>query len=160
MYDSSPMFADVLSTSSTNAICRIRLFIIQQPKPLLLLHANHMCVTGLIPEKATKRLIGKHFPYKSKKRGRCLVCSDRKTSTERGRIQKPRIFVRSVMCFYASKNASKITIPAQATDLVQSALPSSDFVKLLFVLMPVQVCLCVYIYSSYHVIPLQAVAYC
>ena len=44
------MFVDVLSTSSTNAICRIRLFILQQPKPLLLLHANHMCVTGLIPE--------------------------------------------------------------------------------------------------------------
>ena len=44
------MFADILSTSSTNAICRIRLFIIQQPKPLLLLLANHMCVTGLILE--------------------------------------------------------------------------------------------------------------
>ena len=68
-----------------------------------------------------------------------------KPRPERGRIQKPRIFFRSVMCFYARENASKITIPAQATDLVQSALPSSDFVKLLLVLMHVQVCLCVYI---------------
>ena len=49
------------------------------------------------------------------------------------------------MCFYGRENALKITIPAQATDLVQSALPSSDFVKLLLVLMHVQVCLCVYI---------------
>ena len=84
-----------------------------------------------------------------------------KSQPERGRIQKPRIFVQSVMCFYARENPSKITIPSQATDLIQSALPFSDFVKLLLVLMPVQVCLCVYIaIMSYPYKQLHTVEFC
>ena len=37
---------------------------------------------------------------------------------ECGRIQKQKIFVLNVMHFYAWENASKTTIPTQATDLI------------------------------------------
>ena len=44
------------------------------------------------PVSTAKRLIGKHFPYKNKKRGRCLVCGDRKTSTGKRKDTKTQNF--------------------------------------------------------------------
>ena len=40
---------------------------------------------GRRPVSADKRLTGKHFPYKSKKRGRCIVCGSQKSSSGKRR---------------------------------------------------------------------------
>lgn len=47
---------------------------------------------GRKPVSTAKRLIGKHFTYKSKKRGRCLVCGNHKTSTGKRKDTKTQNF--------------------------------------------------------------------
>ena len=54
-------------------------------QPLLSLKASPECPINLYakgqrPVSAEKRLLGKHFPYKSAHRGRCVVCSRKVTS--------------------------------------------------------------------------------
>ena len=72
---------------------------------------------GRRPVSTTKRLIGKHFAYRSKKKGRCLVCC--KPLLERGRIRKRNFFVNpNVIYSYAWENALKTNIPTWATDLI------------------------------------------
>lgn len=69
---------------------------------------------GRKPVSTAKRLIGKHFAYKSKKRGRCLVCGDRKTSAGKRRDTKTQNFCPKNFCVWG--NALKTNIPAQTTD--------------------------------------------
>ena len=67
-------------------------------QPLLDLMASPTCpaylrtTKGRKPVSTAKRLIGKPFAYKSKKRGRCLVCGDHKTSAGKRKDTKTQNF--------------------------------------------------------------------
>ena len=67
-------------------------------QPLLDLMASQTCppylrtAKGRRPVSAAKRLIGKHFAYKHRKRGRCVVCGDKKTSTGKRKDTKTQNF--------------------------------------------------------------------
>ena len=85
--------------SSINTQKKFRLDLAENlVQPLLDLMASPTCpaylrtVKGRRPVSTAKRLIGKHFPYKNKKRGRCLVCGDRKTSTGKRKDTKTQNF--------------------------------------------------------------------
>lgn len=53
-------------------------------QPLLSLRANPegnvSYSKGRRPAASEKRLLGRHFPYKVAKRGRCIICSNKKNS--------------------------------------------------------------------------------
>ena len=61
----------------------------QLVQPLLDLRASPECPPALQrgrrPLSVAKRLIGKHFPYKSSRRGRCVVCYRKKDGGSSGK---------------------------------------------------------------------------
>ena len=85
--------------SSVNTQKKFRLDLAENlVQPLLDLMASPACpaylrtTKGRKPVSTAKRLIGKHFAYKNKKRGRCLVCGDRKTSAGKRKDTKTQNF--------------------------------------------------------------------
>ena len=85
--------------SSINTQKKFRLDLAENlVQPLLDLMASPSCpaylhtTKGRKPVSTAKCLIGKHFACKSKKRGRCLVCGDRKTSAGKRKDTKTQNF--------------------------------------------------------------------
>ena len=72
------------SEISSHRLFRIHL-VHELVQPLLMLKASPDCPVhlssgkGRRPASSEKRLLGKHFAYKSPQRGRCVVCSNTKT---------------------------------------------------------------------------------
>lgn len=98
--------------SVINTQRKFRLNLAAVVQPLLDLIASPNCPTylratkGRRPLSAAKHLIGKHFAYKSKKRGRCVVCGDQKSSTGKRKdtktlnmCQKCNVFLCQGKCF-------------------------------------------------------------
>ena len=115
------------SAVKTQRLFRIKL-IEELVQPLLSLCASPSCPPYLRGSgrpssmvTAARRLVGKHFVYKAKKRGCCAVCSSKiSPSTSKRTDKKVIITARSAMCFFVWECALNSTIHSQVTDCVHS----------------------------------------
>ena len=113
------------------------------------------------PVSTAKHLTGKHFPYKNKKRGRCLVCGDRKTSTRKRKDTKTQNFCPKCDVFLCQGKCFEDYHSRTGLHLVQSALPSSDLWSYCWLLCLYKFAsVCVYSYMSYPYKQLHTVEFC